>query len=137
MAEDRKALHVSVMRSQLGRARGLGAARSGVRAWWMERVTSIALVPLTLWFVVSVLGLLGAPRVAAAGWAAHPVNTVLLLALVIATFQHMALGLQAVIEDYIHGEVAKLASLLAMKAVTVLLALGAVVAVLRMAFGRV
>ena len=133
MAEN-KPLHINVMRSQLGRARGLGAAHSGVHLWWAERVTSIALIPLTIWFVVAVMTRLGAPRAAVLAWAAHPVNTVLLLALVIATFYHMALGLQVVIEDYVHGEGTKMTSLLIMKAVTFLLGLAAFAAVLRMGF---
>ena len=57
-----KSLRVNVMRSQLGRARGLGAAHSGVHHWWLERVTSIALIPLTIWFVVAVLTKLGVQR---------------------------------------------------------------------------
>lgn len=132
-----KPLRITVRRSPLGRAQGLGAAQSGVHTWWRERVTAIALVPLSIWFVVSVLSLLGSPRAAAVAWAARPVDTVLLLALIVATFQHMALGLATVIEDYVHEERAKIASLLVMRATTILLGLGAVVAVLRMAFGRV
>ena len=77
---------------------------------------------------------LGAPRAAVLAWAGHPVNTVLLLALVIATFYHMALGLQVVIEDYVHGEGTRMTSLLLMKAVTFLLGLACFVAVLRMGF---
>ncbi len=89
------------MRSQLGRARGLGAAKSGLHHWWVERVTAIALVPLTIWFIYAVLHLLGAPQAAVHHFVAHPVNTVLLLALVAMTFHHMQLGLQVVMEDYI------------------------------------
>jgi succinate dehydrogenase / fumarate reductase, membrane anchor subunit len=132
--KDAAALRVDVMRSQLGRVRGLGAAKSGVHAWWQERVTSIALVPLTLWFIAVVLTHIGADRAAIAHWASRPFNSVLLLALVITTFHHMALGLQVVIEDYIHGEVAKSLSLLAMKAACALFGLAAVLAVLKLAF---
>jgi succinate dehydrogenase / fumarate reductase, membrane anchor subunit len=129
-----KGPQIDTMRSQLGQVRGLGAAKSGAAIWWAERMTSLALVPLTIWFIISILTLLGAPRAAVMAWAGYPVNSVLLLALVIATFRHMAMGLQAVIEDYIHGEPAKLISLLAMKAVTILLGLAAVIAVLKLAF---
>jgi succinate dehydrogenase / fumarate reductase membrane anchor subunit len=97
-------LEIHVMRSQLGRVRGLGAAKSGVGHWWAERLTAIALVPLTLWFVIDVVRLLGAGQARIASWAAQPWNTVLLLALVIATFHHMQLGLQVVVDDYIHEE---------------------------------
>jgi succinate dehydrogenase / fumarate reductase membrane anchor subunit len=93
----------------------------------------IGVMPLTIWFIFSVFALLGAPRAAVHLWVSHPVNAVLLLALVLTTFHHMALGLQVVIEDYIHGEAAKMASLLAMKAVTALLALAAVVSILKLA----
>ncbi len=86
-------------------ARAAWARRNpGVQHWWAERVTAIALVPLTLWFIYAVLHLAG--RAAAGGGAfrgASPVNTVLLLALVAMTFHHMQLGLQVVIEDYIEG----------------------------------
>jgi succinate dehydrogenase / fumarate reductase membrane anchor subunit len=133
-ATSNRAPHVDIMRSPLGRARGLGSARSGREHWWAERVTAVALVPLTIWFIFAVLHLLGSPQPAVAHWAAHPVNTVLLLCLVAATFHHMALGLQVVIEDYIHDEAARMAALLAMKAVCVLLALAAIVSVLKLAF---
>ena len=126
--------HVAIMRSQLGRVRGLGAARTGSAHWWAQRWTAIALLPLTLWFIWSVLSLAGHPQPAMVAWARHPVNTVLLLCLVAATFHHMQLGLQVVIEDYIHAEPVKLISLLAVKGVTILLALACVVSVLKLAF---
>ena len=127
-------LHVEVMRSQLGRVRGLGAARSGVAVWWAERVTSVALVPLTLWFVYSVLALVGRPQPAMRAWAGNPVNTVLLLATIGITFHHMQLGLQVIIEDYIHQEAVRMTSQLAVKGVTALLALACFVAALKLAF---
>ena len=125
---------VQVMRSQLGRVRGLGAAKHGTQAWWAERLTALALVPLTLWFVWSAFALAGHPRADVAHWAARPVNATLLLALVIATFYHMQLGLQAVIEDYIHREDQRLVLLLVNKAVAFLLGLASVIAVLKLAF---
>ncbi|HEY0421516.1 MAG TPA: succinate dehydrogenase, hydrophobic membrane anchor protein [Acetobacteraceae bacterium] len=125
---------VLIMRSLLGRARGLGAAKSGTGHWWAERATSIALIPLTLWFVAAAIGLAGLPRAAVVHWAASPLNATLLLALVLTTFHHMQLGLQVVIEDYIHRERRRMMALLAMKAVTALLALTSVIAVLRLAF---
>jgi succinate dehydrogenase / fumarate reductase membrane anchor subunit len=127
-------LHVGVMRSQLGRVRGLGSAKKGSGEWWTQRLNSIALVPLTLWFVISIIRLAGLPHAAMVHWAGQPVNSVLLICLVLATFQHMALGLQVVIEDYIHEEKVKLVSLLAMKGVTALLALASAMAVLKLAF---
>ena len=123
----------AVMRSMLGRARGLGSAKSGSATWWAERVTSLALIPLTLWFVWSALHLQGLPRAAVAQWAGRPLVTTLLVALVVTTFHHMQLGLQVVIEDYIHVEKTKMALLLSMKGATILLGLAAVIATLRLA----
>jgi succinate dehydrogenase / fumarate reductase membrane anchor subunit len=125
-------VRVQVMRSQLGRARGLGSAKSGVSTWKAMHWTSIALVPLTLWFVWTAMSLIGAPRQAVLDFMNGPVEVVLMLALVGVTFHHMALGLQAVIEDYVHAEAARSYALLAMRAATVLLALTGIVSVLRM-----
>ena len=127
------ALRIDTMRSQLGRARGLGSAKSGSHTWWMERLTSVALVPLTIWFIVSVLALLGAEQQDVAEWAARPVNAVLLLCLVVITFRHLQLGLTAVIEDYVRAEPAKMIRLLLMKAITTLAGLAGVIAVLKLA----
>lgn len=129
-----RGLRVDVMRSQLGRVRGLGAAGHGTGTWWLERLTSVALVPLTLWFVFAVFHLIGMARVDVAHWVANPVNATLLLALVIATFYHMQLGLQAVIEDYIHVESARMALILLNKGASALLGLACVVSVLKLAF---
>jgi succinate dehydrogenase / fumarate reductase membrane anchor subunit len=126
-------LKIPVMRSQLGRVRGLGAARSGTEHWWAERLTSIALVPLTLWFVVAALHLSGLPRASVAHWAGNPINTALLVALVLVTFRHLHLGLQVVIEDYVHDERSKLVSLLLLRGVVGLVALIGVLATLKLA----
>ena len=132
MADDN--MHVQVMRSQLGRVRGLGSGKSGVEHWWVERLTAIALIPLTVWFVVAVLMHLGVPQLAVVHWAGRPVNTVLLLALVILTFHHMQLGLQVVIDDYVHDAKSHLATSLVNKGAALVLALFAIVAILKMAF---
>ncbi len=124
--------HVAIMRSQLGRVRGLGASKSGVEHWWVERLTAIALVPLTIWFVVSVLVLLGADQHTVVVWAGRPVNTVLLLALVIMTFHHMQLGLQVVIDDYVKAS--HLPVTLLNKGAAMILGLFSIVAILKMAF---
>ena len=119
------------MRSALGRARGLGAAKSGAHHWWVQRLTSIALVPLTLWFIWNVVAHGGTPHEAVVAWMSGPLTLVLLLVLVVTTFQHMQMGLQVIIEDYVPNECKRLAVLLAMKGVTVLLALAAIVSILR------
>ncbi len=131
MSNEKVGQHVA-MRSQLGRVRGLGASKSGVEHWWVERLTSIALVPLTIWFVVSVLTLLGAGQPVVVAWAGRPVNTVLLLALVIMTFHHMQLGLQVVIDDYVRAS--HLAVTLLNKGAAMMLGLFSIVAILKMAF---
>jgi succinate dehydrogenase / fumarate reductase membrane anchor subunit len=89
-------------------------------------------VPLSLWFIVSVIRLLGGTRDDVAAWLSHPVPLVLMLALIVATFHHMQLGLQVVIEDYVHDHMQKLVSVLAMKGATILLALLCIISVLRL-----
>lgn len=123
-----------VMRTQLGQVRGLGAAHGGTRHWWAQRLTAVALVPLVLWFIASILHLVATPRATVAHWMAHPVNAALLAALVIATFHHMQLGLQVVIEDYVHHDRARMALLLLVKAAAAMLALFGLFAVVKMAF---
>jgi succinate dehydrogenase / fumarate reductase membrane anchor subunit len=115
--------HVDTLRSPLGRARGLGSARAGSRHWWAQRLTSVALVPLTLWFIWSIMHLTGASQADVADWLASPVRLALLLALIAATFHHLQLGMQVVIEDYVPQEGVKLAALLAIKGLCILLAL--------------
>jgi succinate dehydrogenase / fumarate reductase membrane anchor subunit len=121
------------MRSGLGRVRGLGSARDGVSHWWMQRLAAVALVPLSLWFVFSVAALRGASQADVQAWIASPFVTVLLLLVVVATFLHLAMGLQTVIEDYIRDGVAKVAALLVVKWACVLFGLASVLAILRIA----
>ncbi len=123
------------MRTPMGRVRGLGSAKDGFHHWWMQRLTAVALVPLVLWFVVSVAGMAGMDHAAAVAWIGSPAVTVLLVLLIAATFWHAQLGVQVVIEDYVHGEGCKLAALIAVKFAAVLLAVATIVAVLRLAFG--
>ena len=128
-----KSLKVSTMRSFLGRARGLGAAKTGFDLWWMQRLTSLALLPLALWFVFSLARLVGAPYAAVRAWASGPIHATLLLALIAATFEHMHLGVQVVAEDYIHTDWIKLTVVIAVKAAAALLALAGAIAVLKLA----
>lgn len=93
---------VDAMRSQLGRARGLGSGKTGVSSWVQERVTSVALGLLAPWFVYSVGFTLEPGFVGFAAWLRQPINAVLMLLFLAASFQHMHLGLRVVIEDYIH-----------------------------------
>jgi succinate dehydrogenase / fumarate reductase membrane anchor subunit len=123
------------MRNMLGRVRGLGSAKEGVNHWWAQRLTAVALVPLVLWFVASVIGMIGAPLEVFRAWVRNPIDGVLLVALIVATFHHAQLGMQVVIEDYVHGEGTKLVSLLLIKAAALLLGLISIWAVVKLAFG--
>ncbi len=123
---------IQIRRSELGRARGLGSAKSGVEHWWAERLTSVALVPLTVWFVVSVLRLLGHDQPTVAHFIARPWNATLMILLVVMTFHHTHLGLQVIYEDYIHQRGTLVASL-ATKAACLILGLLSVLAVLKLA----
>jgi succinate dehydrogenase / fumarate reductase membrane anchor subunit len=135
MSGTSKPPHVDMLRSPLGRARGLGSARAGSKHWWAQRVTSVALVPLTLWFIWSVLHLTGAARDDVADWMASPVTMALMLSLIFATFYHLQLGLSVVIEDYVHDDLLKMASLLAIKGVCILLGLTCAVSTLAIGLG--
>jgi len=125
---------IRIRRSQLSRAQGLGSAKSGLHHWWAQRVTAIALLPLSLYFVVSVLMLAGASRADMAAFMAEPWNTVLYLCLIAALFYHLSLGLQVVIEDYVHKESTRMASMLLVKGAIVFCALACAVSVLKLAF---
>lgn len=122
-------------RSPLARVRGLGSAKEGVEHWWAQRLTALALVPLVLWFVISIVGLIGADRAAMVAWVGHPINAVLLVLLLIATFYHAQLGLQVVIEDYVHSHGKKLFALIFVKFLAVLLGSLTVFSVLKLALG--
>ena len=132
MADSRNPPHIDMMRSPLGRARGLGSARAGSKHWWAQRLTSIALVPLTLWFLCGMVRMIGATRDDVVFWMAGPLPIVLMIVLVIATFHHLQLGLQVVIEDYVHNDALRVGSILLVRAVAVLLALSCIISVLKL-----
>src|ERR1700692_3939885 len=123
------------LRTPLGRVIGLGSAKEGVEHWWRQRVTAVALVPLTLWFVIAVIGLVGADHSGVVAWVRSPVPAILLVLLLVATFYHAALGLQVVIEDYIHREAMRLAAVLIMRLLCIVFALRGIFAVLKLALG--
>ena len=118
-------------RTALYSVRGLGSARSGTHHWWMQRVTAVALVPLMLWLGVSIARMSGMGYEAALAWVRSPVNAVLILCCLFALFYHAKLGMQVVIEDYVHREGPKVASLLALNFLTLLFGLASILAVLR------
>ncbi len=123
------------MRSPLGRAIGLGSAKEGVEHWWMQRITAVALVPLSLWFVIAVIRLAGADLETFQDWAGRPLPAILLVLTLIAVFWHAYLGLQVVIEDYVHAELTKLGMVIVVRLACFALAVAGIFAVLSMALG--
>ena len=125
----------SDLRTPLARARGLGSAKAGVHHWWAQRLTAIALIPLVVWFAISLVMMSGADYGAVRAWIGSPVVMVLLILTVAVGLHHGQLGLQVVIEDYVHGDGSKLALIVAVRFIAVLFGLAAIVAVLRIGFG--
>ncbi len=123
------------LRSPLGQARGLGSAKSGTHHWWMQRVTAVALVPLSLWLVSGLVCFADAGHAEVAAWLAQPLTAVAMSLLLGTMFYHSMLGLQIVVEDYVHGEFSKLFSLILLKFAHVALAAAGIFAVLKVAFG--
>jgi succinate dehydrogenase / fumarate reductase, membrane anchor subunit len=123
------------LRSPLGRVLGMGAAKEGVHHWWHQRLTSIALVPLSIWFVISLLALPGYDHATLAAWMSHGVTALLLALFVLVAAWHSQLGVQVVIEDYVHGPGSKTLLLVLSSFVHVLLGAAGVLAVLKVAFG--
>lgn len=123
------------MRTPLKRARGIGSAQSGVSHWWTQRLTAAALVLLMIWFVITLLSLLHTDYASARATVAKPWNAVLLVALLVTMFWHAVLGLQVVIEDYVHTRWKEVVLLTVIKFLAVLAALASVLAVLRIALG--
>ncbi|MBI3678654.1 MAG: succinate dehydrogenase, hydrophobic membrane anchor protein [Proteobacteria bacterium] len=100
------------LETPLHRVQGLGAAHSGTTHFWRQRVTAAALVPLTIWFGYAVLHLIGAQQVMVLSFFQHPLNMALMGLFMLAATVHMVLGLQVVIEDYVHTEGTKILLLL-------------------------
>jgi succinate dehydrogenase / fumarate reductase membrane anchor subunit len=121
-------------RTPLRRTRGLGSAHEGVHHWTLQRMSAIALVPLTLWFAWSVITLVDADYQAYHDWIAEHGNAMMLILFVIGLFYHVQLGLQVVIEDYVHSEVAKYASIVAVKLAAVFFAVSNIMAIMRITF---
>lgn len=91
------------LRNPLARAKGLGSAKDGTTHWWHQRLTAIALLLLTPWFVILMVGLLGDDLATVRATLSQPLTAILLTAFVLSLFWHARLGLQVVIEDYVHG----------------------------------
>ena len=123
------------LRTPLGRAFGLGSAKEGVQHWWAQRVSAVALIVLGLWFAAALIAHAGADRAAVVAWLHEPLSAILAILMLAAVFYHAALGLQVVIEDYVHSEWLKLSTIVAMRLISLGLAVAGIFAVLRIAFG--
>jgi len=123
------------LRSPLSQARGLGSAKEGVGHWWVQRLTAIALIPLSLWFVISVARFPLLDHATMVAWIKAPLVAVALAMFFVAMIYHAALGVQVVIEDYVGNEGTKLVSIVLVKFALYAIAAASVFAVLKIAFG--
>jgi succinate dehydrogenase / fumarate reductase membrane anchor subunit len=123
------------MRSPLGNARGLGSAKEGLHHWWAQRLTSIALIPLTFWFVVSLIQLAHGESGAMYEWLLSPYHATVLILFIAVGFHHGVLGMQVVLEDYVSGHGARTAAIMLTKFVGYSLAALAIVSTLIVTMG--
>jgi succinate dehydrogenase / fumarate reductase, membrane anchor subunit len=123
------------LRTPLGHVRGLGSARSGTRQFWHQRLTSIALIPLSIFFVVLVVSLIGRNHAAAVQILGSAWIAVLMLLFILTITYHMQIGMQEIIEDYAHGELSKLVLLIANAFFCIAIGLASAFAILKISFG--
>ncbi len=123
------------LRSPLGRVLGLGSAKDGTGHWWAQRVTAVALVPLTLWFFIALLSLPALDYSTVKAWLALPVSSFLAVLTVGVLTYHAYLGTTVVVEDYVHGAGLKVASLMLLRFLYVVFGGAGIFAILRVAFG--
>lgn len=122
-------------RTPLSNALGLGSAGTGASHWWWQRLTALALIPLVLWFSFSVAMLGGTDYATLTAWIRSPLVTVLLIVSIAALLYHLALGMQVIIEDYVHIEWLKLTTIITINFACFLLTVVGMVAVLKITFG--
>ncbi len=123
------------LRSPMGRVLGLGSAKDGTAHWWAQRVSAAALIPLTLWFAVSLLALPALDYSTVRAWLSVPLSSLLAVLLVAVMTHHSYLGTGVVIEDYVHSAGTKLLSLLLLRFLHVIVGGAGIFAILRVAFG--
>lgn len=122
-------------RTALSVVRGTGAAKDGTRHWWAQRLTALALVPLGIAFIVMMIALLGSDYAGARAALAHPVAAALWILFTVALFHHAQLGLQVVVEDYVHSRGLKVAGIIAVKFAALALGAASIVSILRISAG--
>ena len=123
------------LRSPLGQVLGSGSAKDGTRHWWAQRVSAIGLVMLGLWFLFALLQMDGFGYRAVSEWLARPVNGVLVMLLSLTLAYHSSLGIQVIVEDYVHGKFLKIASLMLSDFAHLFVAVAALYSVMRIALG--
>jgi succinate dehydrogenase / fumarate reductase membrane anchor subunit len=123
------------LEADIAKVRGLGSAKEGTGHFWHQRLTAIALIPLSIWFVVNLVCVFDATYAEVTAWIQSPIVTTLLVALIGALLYHVKLGVQIVIEDYLHAEWLKLSSIICLDLGTVLCGLVSIVAILKISFG--
>jgi succinate dehydrogenase / fumarate reductase, membrane anchor subunit len=123
------------LRSPLSNVRGLGSAKEGTHHFWYQRITAVVLVPLTLWVMLSMVMMVGMDYVTITLWLQSPFNAVLFLLFILALFFHAQLGVQVVIEDYIHSEWQKISCIILVKFLTLLAGMASALAVLKIFLG--
>jgi succinate dehydrogenase / fumarate reductase membrane anchor subunit len=121
-------------RTPLARARGLGSAKDGLGHWWAQRLTAIALIPLVVWFAISLIMLSGADYTMVRAWIGSPLVMVLLILTIAIGLHHGQLGMQVVLEDYTNGAW-RVTLIVLVKFIAVIFGLGAIVAILRIGLG--
>ena len=123
------------MRTPLSRVRGLGSAKSGTEHFWHQRLTSVANIPLFLFFVISIVMLAGADHAAFIAYLSNPIVSITMLLMVLSGVYHMYLGMAVIIEDYIHSEGLKVISLLGNNFFSLAVGIASVFAILKISFG--
>jgi succinate dehydrogenase / fumarate reductase membrane anchor subunit len=123
------------IRTPLARVRGLGSAKSGTEHFWRQRLTAVANIPLTIGFVLIVVSLLGRNQAAAAQILGSPIVAIVMLLFIVSVTVHMRIGMQVIIEDYVHGETAKLVLLMANTFFAIAVGLAAVFGIMKLSFG--
>ena len=123
------------IRTPLSRVRGLGAARSGTEHFWRQRLTAVANIPLTIAAIVIFIMVLGRNQAAVAQILGSPVVAVIMLSFVVSITTHMRIGMQAVIEDYVHDDLAKFVLIMANTFFAIAIALTSIYGILKLSFG--